>query len=131
MLIKTDIYQSGVVCLFLWSRLVLYVERPAKDPRGTKSAGAVILDFPASRTMRNTCLLFVRCTVRGLCHSSMNRPRRQSGLLCRLKSVPSPVLTVILFLVQEREAPVQVEDERLAFRQKEGGQRFPPVSAAS
>ena len=61
----------------------------------------------------------------------MNGPRSQSGLLCRLKSVPSPVLSVILLLVQEREVPVQMEDLRLAFRQKEGGQRVPPVSAAS
>ena len=105
---------------------------PGKGPSSEyHHAANLILCFPVSRNVRNTCLLFVRCTVRGLCHSSMNRPRRQSGLLCRLKSVPSPVLTVILFLVQEREAPVQVEDERLAFRQKEGGQRFPPVSAAS
>lgn len=73
-------------------------------------AASLILGFPVSRNVRNTYLLFVSCTVRGLFHSSMNRPRSQSGLLCRLKSVPSPVLRVILFLVQEREVPVQVED---------------------
>lgn len=60
-------------------------KRPSPD---IKSASALISDFPASRTVTNTHLLFINCPVYGVLSQ---QPRQNSTLHCRSRCQKSKI----------------------------------------
>lgn len=59
------------------NKKVIIYEPGSRLPLGTKSAGILILDFPASRTVKNKCLLFKPPSLWYFCCSSLNGLRHR------------------------------------------------------